>query len=100
MGGGGGNWSGFGAMSTTGYTDTEIGQVITMAYLDAYTHLVDQLGGLPGANGSSAPAASAQQAVTMTKPGNMYTSASPKSKKVRPLDVGMMLYPTGNKDGI
>jgi len=29
----------------------------------------------------------------------MYASASPKSAVVRPLDPGMMLYPTGQKDG-
>src|SRR5215467_4968504 len=39
--------SGFGAGGASGYNNTEIGQVITLAYLDAYTKLVDQLGGLP-----------------------------------------------------
>ena len=36
----------------------------------------------------------------MTKPGHMYEHADAKSKVVRPLDAGMMLYPTGNKDGV
>lgn len=49
---------------------------------------------------ASAKAENAQQAVTMAKPGRMYTSSSPKSAVVRTLDPGMMLYPTGQKDGM
>jgi len=36
----------------------------------------------------------------MARAGRLYTTASDKSKVVRPLDAGMMLYPTGNKDGV
>ena len=50
-GGGGGWWGGFAAAGGGGYQNTEIGQVIVLAYLDAYTKLVGQLGGLP-ANGA------------------------------------------------
>ena len=46
-GGGGGWWGGFAAVGGHGYQDTEIGQVIVLAYLDAYTKLVGQLGGIP-----------------------------------------------------
>src|SRR5690606_6239443 len=42
----------------TGYANTEIGQVLTLAYLQAYTDMVAQLGGLP----ANASAANAQQA--------------------------------------
>lgn len=94
-GAGGGLFTGgaFAAGGATGYADTEIGQVISLAYLQAYTDLVAKFAELP----DSASAASAQQAVTMAKPGRMYTSADPKSKVVRTLDPGMMLYPTGQK---
>ena len=44
-GGGGGWWGGFAAAGGHGYQNTEIGQVIVLAYLDAYTKLVGQLGG-------------------------------------------------------
>ena len=100
VGGGVGSWTGFGAAGATGYADTEIGQVITTAYINAYTRLVDQMGGLPGANGSSASEESAQQAVTMIRPGRMYEEPHGDSKVVRNLSTGMMLYPTGNKDGV
>jgi len=46
-GGGGGWWGGFAAAGGHGYQDTEIGQVIVLAYLDAYTKLLGQLGGIP-----------------------------------------------------
>lgn len=45
-GGGAGWWGGFAAAGATGYENTEIGQVIVLAYLDAYKKLVTQLGGL------------------------------------------------------
>jgi curli biogenesis system outer membrane secretion channel CsgG len=46
-GGGGGWWGGFAAAGASGYQNTEIGQIIVLAYLDAYTKLVGQLGGIP-----------------------------------------------------
>ena len=56
-GAGGGWWSGFGAVGGGGYQNTEIGQVIVLAYLDAYTKLVTQLGGLPADASAAAPQA-------------------------------------------
>lgn len=85
---------GLGGAGVGGYANTEIGQVVTLAYLQAYTDIVSQLGGLP----ADASAANAQQAVTVTKPARLFVSADGK-KVVRSLDVGMMLYPTGTKQG-
>ena len=56
-GGGAGWWGGFGAAGATGYQNTEIGQVIVLAYLDAYIKLVTQLGGLPTNAAVAAPQA-------------------------------------------
>lgn len=58
-GAGGGLFSGntFGAAGGGGYQNTKIGQIIVLAYLDAYTKLVDQLGGLPADASSAAPQA-------------------------------------------
>ncbi|HBK47143.1 MAG TPA: peptidoglycan-binding protein [Xanthomonadaceae bacterium] len=88
--------SGFGAMGAGGYANTEIGQVITLAYLQAYTDIVTQLGGLSG----NAAASNVQQAVTVTKPGRLLANAKGTGAAVRSLDPGMMLYPTGNKEGV
>ena len=49
---GGGDWASAGA---SGYQNTEIGQIIVLAYLDAYIKLVDQLGGLPANASAAAP---------------------------------------------
>lgn len=86
---------GLGGAGVGGYANTEIGQVITMAYLQAYTDIVAQLSGLP----ENASAANATQAVTVTKPARLFETADGK-KAVRDLDVGMMLYPTGVKQGL
>lgn len=56
-GGGAGWWGGFAALGGSGYQNTEIGQVIVLAYLDAYTKLVTQLGGLPEDASAAAPQA-------------------------------------------
>jgi hypothetical protein len=54
LGGGGGWWGGFAAAGGYGYENTEIGQIIVLAYLDAYKKLVTQLGGMPAVT-SAAP---------------------------------------------
>lgn len=56
-GGGAGWWGGFAAAGASGYQNTEIGQVIVLAYLDAYTKLVTQMGGLPANAAAAAPRA-------------------------------------------
>lgn len=54
---GSGWWGGFAAAGGGGYQNTEIGQVIVLAYLDAYTKLVTELGGLPRDAAAAAPRA-------------------------------------------
>lgn len=95
-GGGAGFFGGFAAGGASSYANTEIGQVVAMAYLDAYTKLVKDV----QANTPDAKADNVQQAVTMAKPGKMYTNPDLKSEVVRELDPGMMLYPTGEKSGV
>jgi curli biogenesis system outer membrane secretion channel CsgG len=58
-GAGGGGFAGgaFGGAAGGGYQDTAIGQVILMAYLDAYIKLVSQMGGLPANASAAAPRA-------------------------------------------
>lgn len=91
--GGLGWWGGLAAAGGGGYQNTDIGQVIVLAYLDAYTKLVTQLGGLSGTPAQDAPQRSftVQQVVTMRK------TAGAKAAVVRSLPVGATVYPTGNK---
>src|SRR6266478_3661171 len=86
--GGGAFFGGFAGGGASSYANTEIGQVVTMAYLDAYTKLVNEVKGMT----LNAKADNATQSVTMAKPGKMYEAANLKSKKVRDLDPGMTLY--------
>ena len=94
--GGGGFFGAFAAAGASSYANTEIGQVVTMAYLDAYTKLVEEV----KANTPDAKADNVTQSVAMAKPGKMYTSPDIKAPVVRDLDPGMTLYPTGEKEGI
>ncbi len=98
FGAGGGGWwgSGAGMLGVSGYQHTEIGQVVALAYIDAYRKMVTDLGGLS----DNASADNVEQAVTMTRPGNMYKSSHCGGHIVRKLEPGMMLYPTGNKHGV
>lgn len=96
FGGGGGFFTGgfLGAGGASGYDNTEIGQVIALAYLDAYGKLVRDLQSFEGAVGGQ----QAERAVVMKNAGRMFAMADIKSRVVKPLDSGAMLYPTGNKD--
>ncbi|KAG1434621.1 hypothetical protein G6F55_014508 [Rhizopus delemar] len=82
-------------MGVGGYANTEIGQVIPLAYLQAYTNMVAELGGLP----ADASAANSGQAVTMLKAGRLLANAKGTGAPVRALEPGMLLYPTGVKEG-
>ena len=57
-GAGGGNfWGTFAGAGGGGYQNTQIGQIIVLAYLDAYTKLVGEMGGLPSNASAAAPRA-------------------------------------------
>src|SRR5207302_4181398 len=67
FGGGWGGWGGFGGMGISNYQNTAIGQVVTLAYIDAYTRLVGDLGGLSADAKADAPS----QTVTLSRAGVM-----------------------------
>ena len=94
--GGGGYFGAFAAAGASSYANTEIGQVVAMAYLDALAKLVAEV----KTDTPDAKANNVSQSVTMAKPGRLYAKPELKSSVVRDLDAGMMLYPTGEKEGI
>lgn len=59
FGGGGAAFGGgaFAGLAGSGYQNTAVGQIIVLAYLDAYTKLVSELGGLPSNAAAAAPPA-------------------------------------------
>ncbi len=83
---------GGGGLGINSYQNTTIGQVVTLAYIDAYTQLVTQLGGL-----TEAVATAPEQAVVMVADGKLYSGAALTSKPVKDLRTGTRLFPTGNK---
>jgi hypothetical protein len=93
---GAGGWMGaFAAAGASSYSNTEIGQVVTAAYLDAYAKLVKDVKELE----PDAKADNVQQAVSMAKAGKLMSKPNNSSDALRDLEVGAMLYPTGEKQG-
>ena len=93
--GGGGFFGGFAAAGASSYSNTEIGQVVTAAYLDAYVKLVNNVKELQ----PDSKAENVQQAVTMASAGKLFEKPSNTSASLRDLKAGATLYPTGEKQG-
>jgi hypothetical protein len=64
VGGGGFGGGVFGGAGVSNYANTAIGQVVTLAYIDAYSKLVGEMGGLSDNAKADAP----QRTVTMSRP--------------------------------
>jgi curli biogenesis system outer membrane secretion channel CsgG len=84
------------AGGASSYSNTEIGQVIATAYLNAFTELVREVNGMQ----HDVRADNVSQSVTMAKPGRMYLGPDIKTEVVRDLEPGTMLYPTGEKQDL
>ena len=96
-GGGFGGWSGFGALAGSGYTDTDIGKVISAAYFNAFVDLVHYMQGQqPGATAAAAPAASQRT----TAPIQVRAGPSAGARVVYSLAAGASVYPTGQRNGV
>jgi curli biogenesis system outer membrane secretion channel CsgG len=94
---GGGAFLGGGGAAIGGYTDTEIGRVVTTAFIDAYTNLVTQLGIL---DASSSAAAVAPQRTYRTTQAAPLRSRPNGGQTLRNLPAGATVYPTGERDGM
>jgi curli biogenesis system outer membrane secretion channel CsgG len=92
--GGGGGYAFAGAIGG-GYQDTEVGKVVTYAFLDAYRQIVGQLGGLPE---DAADAAPKEAFIVSVDSVTMRRSPSSSSSAVRDLEEGAMVYPLGGKE--
>src|SRR5215212_6449295 len=99
-GGGGGGFFGAGlGLVGGGYDSTDIGRIVTLAFIQAYSKMVYDLGLVtPGAVGT----AEAAPAKTFTAQGQvaMRVSAGAGARVVRTLPPGAIVYPTGAKDGL
>lgn len=93
---GAGGGIGFGGAVGGGYEDTDIGKIVTQAFLVAYAEMINNLGGIDIGGKAAAPSRS----FTVQTATTLRTSASPTGKVLRALPVGTVVYPTGNKDGM
>ncbi|MET0238529.1 MAG: CsgG/HfaB family protein [Sphingobium sp.] len=95
FGGGGVGVGGIGG----GYESTEIGRIVTLAFIQAYTKMVNGLGLVtPGAAGTAE--ASPTKSFTAQVPVAMRKTAVASSAVIRTLPAGSILFVTGNKSGL
>lgn len=97
-GGGMGGFGGFGGVVGGGYEDTDIGRIVTLAFIQSYAKMVGDLGLL----GDGRTAAEAAPAKTFVATGalNMRRSPDAKGAMIRTLPLGATVYPTGQKNGL
>lgn len=94
---GGVGFLGGGGAGLGGYTDTEIGRVVTVAFIDAYTQLVGQMGVL---DASAPAAAAAPQRTYRTTQATPLRSRANGGQMLRNLPAGSTVYPSGDRDGM
>jgi hypothetical protein len=94
---GGGGFVGLVGAVGGGYSNTDIGQVIAAAYLNAFVDLVSHMQAMqPG----SAQAAAPIQTYAVKTAMQLRASPAPTGKVVRGFVVGDSVYPTGQKNGV
>jgi curli biogenesis system outer membrane secretion channel CsgG len=100
--GGGGGVGFFGGAAGAvggGYDNTDIGRIVTLSFIQAYSKLVNSLGLVqPGGVGTAEAAPT--KTFTAQGPVAMRASAVASARVVRTLPPGSVVYPTGNKSGL
>lgn len=99
-GGGAGGFLGGGlGVVGGGYDSTDIGRIVTLAFIQAYSKLVAELGlTTPGA--SNMAEAAPTKTYTAQGPVAMRASAAASGRTIRTLPPGAVVYPTGTKEGL
>ncbi len=94
---GGIGFLGGGGAGLGGYTDTEIGRVVTIAFIDAYTQLIGQLGVL---DTTTTAAAAAPQQNYRTISAAPLRSRAGGGSVLRNLPAGAIVFPSGERSGV
>jgi curli biogenesis system outer membrane secretion channel CsgG len=98
-GGGAGFFGGGAAAVGGGYDNTDIGRIVTLSFIQAYSKLVTGLGLIQPGDAGTAQAAPTKT-YTAQGPVAMRASALASAKTIRTLPPGAIVYPTGNKNGL
>lgn len=98
-GGGAAGFLGGGAAAVGGgYDNTDIGRIVTLAFIQAYAKMVNELGLVqPGSAGTAEAAPT--KTFTAQGPVAMRATGAPGGRVVRTLPPGAIVYPTGKKAG-
>ena len=99
IGFGGGGFLAIGGAAGGGYDNTDIGRIVTLSFIQAYSKMVTSLGLIqPGAAGTAEAAPA--KTYTAQGPVAMRKTAAAGSATIRTVPPGGILYPTGNKSGL
>jgi curli biogenesis system outer membrane secretion channel CsgG len=82
-----------------GYDNTDIGRIVTLAFIQAYSKMVTDLGLVTPGDAGTAEAAPTRT-FTAIGPVQMHRRAASAGAVIRTLPAGAMVYPTGKKDGL
>ncbi|MET3664679.1 SH3 domain-containing protein [Caulobacter sp. 1776] len=98
IGWGAGGGIGWGGAVGGGYEDTDIGRIVTLSFINAYSKMIGDLGLLS----DSAPAAVSAPSKTFvaTRPTNLRAAPVAAGKLIRALPAGAIVYPTGKKQDL
>ena len=102
FGGGGGGFCGAGgaALVGGGYDSTDIGRIVTLAFIQAYAKMVTDLGLVtPGAVGHRRGGAD-QDLHRAGRRSRCASAPAAGAKVIRTLPPGAIVYPTGAKNGL
>nr|WP_241491860.1 SH3 domain-containing protein [Sphingomonas endophytica] len=96
---GGGGFFAVAGAAGGGYDNTEIGRIVTLSFIQAYSKMVDSLGLVTPGTAGTAEAAPAKTFTTQA-PVALRASAAAGAKVIRTIPQGQTVYPTGKKDGL
>jgi curli biogenesis system outer membrane secretion channel CsgG len=82
-----------------GYESTDIGRIVTLAFIQGYSKMVSSLGLVQAGSAGTAEAAPAKT-FTASGPVAMRRTAAAGGAVIRTLPAGAIVYPTGNKNGL
>jgi hypothetical protein len=82
-----------------GYDNTDIGRIVTLAFIQAYSKMVNDLGLVTPGDAGTAQAAPTRT-FTAIGPVQMHRTAAAGGAVIRTLPTGAIVYPTGKKDGL
>jgi curli biogenesis system outer membrane secretion channel CsgG len=96
---GGGGFLAIGGAVGGGYDNTDIGRIVTLSFIQAYSRMVTGLGLVRDGDEGTA-GATPTKTFTAQAPVALRASASASARVLRTLPAGAIVYPTGTKNGL